>query len=149
MTFQNIQKRFNMVVNGWSASSLDLEGWRCVGTDWDGKCDNESVCGDESAPDYDPSLCEVETTERLWSDPNSWPGAFGDEVRIPRDGDDVKIDPTWNMIYDLPVSEAPKLNFLEINGALTFRDGEDRLMKSYGIWVRRGTLNIGSAAEPF
>jgi hypothetical protein len=53
------------------------------------------------------------------------------------------------MIYDIPVDQAPKLNSLTINGQLTFEDGEDKLMMSHSIWVRSGTLNIGSEDAPF
>ena len=53
------------------------------------------------------------------------------------------------MLYDIPASEAPVLQKLEINGRLTFEAGEDRLMKAYNLWVRAGELNIGSIDDPF
>jgi hypothetical protein len=54
-----------------------------------------------------------------------------------------------NVTYDIPASEAPKLVYLEINGALNFLPGEDRTIKSHKIWVRAGYLNIGSTEAPF
>jgi hypothetical protein len=133
-------KRMNMIINGFTApgrNAVDLTGWRCVGTDWDGKCDLEEI------PDG-----EVERGFRLWSEKAAWEGQLDD--RIPIDGDNIVIEPTWNMIYDLPIDgPIPKLESLEINGNLTFLDGADRLLKSHSIFVRDGALNIGSEDEPF
>ena len=52
-------------------------------------------------------------------------------------------------MYDLPVDEAPKLESLEVNGKLTFLPGQDRLLKTYNLWVRAGELNIGEEGNPF
>jgi hypothetical protein len=41
------------------------------------------------------------------------------------------------------------LNSLEVNGALTFLPGGPRKLSAYKIWVRAGTLNIGSELLPF
>jgi hypothetical protein len=41
------------------------------------------------------------------------------------------------------------LNSLEINGALTFLPGGNRKLSAYKIWVRAGTLNIGSELLPW
>ena len=87
--------------------------------------------------------------ELLWSDPATWTHLGFDEERIPQDGDSVTITSTMNVTYDIPASEAPKLVYLEINGALNFLPGEDRTIKSHKIWVRAGYLNIGSADAPF
>jgi len=132
-------KRMNLIINSDlpDRKFVDLTGWRCVGTDWNGECDNGDV-----------EQTEVEDTERRWSNVAAWEGQFGD--RIPTDDDDVVIQPSWNMIYDLPVDgPIPKLKSLQINGVLTFEDTADRLIKSHSIWVRQGTLNIGSEEQPF
>ena len=48
----------------------------------------------------------------------------------------------WNMIYDL--KDSPILNYLEINGRLTFEDDIDgRILRSNYIFVRAGELIIG------
>lgn len=137
MDMPDLGKRFNMMMNGVpNRRYVDLVGWRCVGTDWDGNCDLDEV------PDG-----EVEDTERLWSRASSWENLPG---RIPIDGDDIVIEPSWNMIYDLPADgPIPNLTSLEINGQLTFRDGADRLLKSHSIFVRSGTLQIGNQTHPF
>lgn len=104
MMYPDLMKRFGLAINGNTPgrSQLNLEGWRCIGTDWDGKCDNEDV------PEG-----EVEDTVRLWSDIASW----DDIGRLPVDDDDVVIQPTWNMVYDLPADgPIPKLKSLQING---------------------------------
>lgn len=131
-TESELGKRMNLIVNGETPTRtrVDLTGWRCIGTDWDGKCGNEDV-----------QEGEVEDEERLWSKISSWPNLDG---RIPIDGDDIVIEPSWNMIYDLEAGQAVKLKSLQINGNLTFRDGEDRLLMSHSIWVRSGALNIGT-----
>ena len=54
-----------------------------------------------------------------------------------------------NVTYDIPAEEAPKLVYLEINGALNFLAGADRTLKAHKIWVRAGYLNIGSEDQPF
>jgi hypothetical protein len=57
----------------------------------------------------------VENTTRRWSDPKSW-----NTNKIPVAGDNITIESGWNMIYDVAVS--PILNYLEINGRLTFEN---------------------------
>jgi len=64
---------------------------------------------------------------------------------LPVDGDEVVIPSDWYMLYDISESDAPKLASLEINGDLTFLEGEDRLLKVYNLWVRAGELNIGTS----
>jgi hypothetical protein len=58
-TDSNLGKRLNLLINGNTPDRkhVDLTGWRCVGTDWNGECDNEDV------PDG-----EVESGVRYWSD---------------------------------------------------------------------------------
>lgn len=45
---------------------------------------------------------EVEDTVRLWSNPKSW--GEGDDAKVPEEGEDVHIQPGWNMVYDLEES---------------------------------------------
>jgi hypothetical protein len=128
-----------MNINGETPARtlVDLRGWRCIGTDWDGKCDNGDV------PDG-----EVSDEIYYWSDPKIWTETLGEE-RLPRDGDDIVVPPTWNLHYDIPASEAPKLTSLQINGNLTFDDTADRLLMSGSVWVRAGNLTIGNKTHPF
>ena len=51
----------------------------------------------------------------LWSDPTTWKNLPN---RIPIEGDDIHIEPGWNVIYDIGIS--PILKSLEINGRLSF-----------------------------
>lgn len=137
MLMPDLGKRMNMLINGKNKDRtyIDLEGWRCVGTDWNGECDVGDVDTPEPPSEY-----------RRWSDIASWP----ELGRLPIDDDDIVIDPSWNMLYDLPADGVvPKLKSLQINGYLTFEDGADRLLMSHSIWVRTGVLNIGNETHPF
>ena len=87
--------------------------------------------------------------EQFWSDPATWAHLNFDTERIPQDGDQVTIQSTQNITYDIPAEEAPKLISLEINGALNFLPGEARKIRAHRIWVRAGYLNIGSEENPF
>lgn len=108
---------------------LTLTGIRCIGG-----CKQD-------VPDDLP----IEDRIRRWSVLDDWDG----RVELPQDGEEITIPSNWQMLYDIPASEAPVLKSLEINGRLTFEEGEDRLMKTYNLWVRAGELNIGSATDPF
>ena len=66
-------------------------------------------------------------------------------------GEDVVIDSTWNMIYDLAVDESEVLIYgnLEINGKLSFQNETDLHLKANNIFVRYGSLEIGNETNPF
>jgi hypothetical protein len=81
---------------------------------------------------------------KKWSVDASWPSG-----KVPKNDDNVVINADMNIELDLPAADMPKLKSLEINGQLTFDYGEDRAIKAHRIWVRAGTLNIGSATQPF
>ena len=83
---------------------------------------------------------------KMWSSVDTW---NFDPPRIPQDGDEIVIDSIMNVILDIPASEAPKLVSLEVNGRLTFLEGDDRAIRAHKIWVRAGELNIGTADAPF
>ena len=121
-------KELQFVVNGRnsSKSSLLIVGERCIGS-----------CSSGIGPD-----APVEDSIRLWSDPKSWPSGV-----LPRAGEDVVINSTWNMVLDLPAT--PILNYLEINGRLSFMYGMNITLQANIIFVRAGELNIGSSAAPF
>jgi len=73
-------------------------------------------------PDYNPSdnvtESDPEKTERLWSDPASWENR---NKTLPKAGDRVVIDATWNMIMDLNESNSPIFDYIEVNGRLEFK----------------------------
>ena len=80
----------------------------------------------------------IENTTRRWSDPSSWTTTG----KVPVFNDNITVESGWNMIYDL--KDSPILNYLEINGRLTFEDDIDgRILRSNYIFVRAGELIIG------
>ena len=92
-------RMIHLVINGKNISrtSLFMTGERCAG----------SCFGDIAD-------MSTENGTRYWSNTTSWPKGV-----LPVEGEDVIIDPSWNMILDLPIT--PILSSLEINGVLTFK----------------------------
>jgi hypothetical protein len=84
----------------------------------------------------------------LWSKPESWEGE-GLLGHVPLEDEEVNIPAGYIFAYDVTPENSVKLKHLEINGDLFFMDGEDRLLQSYGIWVRAGNLTIGNETHPF
>lgn len=84
---------------------------------------------------------EVEDTTRYWSVPESWPSG-----QVPVAGEDVHIEPSWNMVLDV---DTPVLKLLRINGRLTFLNTTNIHLRAKHIYVRKGELLIGSAEYPF
>jgi hypothetical protein len=124
----NYGKDFEFVINGKNPENNQLlfEGLRCKS----GTC---------PAPVLNDGIL-LEEKERLWSDPTSWGGV------LPKAGDDVEIEATWNMRLDVP--NPPALNSLTINGRLTF-DDKDITLQAHTIWVQSGQLYIGTKDKPF
>jgi len=85
---------------------------------------------------------EVEDTIRLWSDPSSWTSGA-----VPVEGDFAEVEPGWNMVYDL--EDSPILEFLTINGRLTFSDEFDQILRVKHIFIRSGELIIGNEEVPY
>jgi hypothetical protein len=76
----------------------------------------------------------IEDRVRRWSKREDW-----DSNTVPIAGDNITIEPSWNMIYDVADADAPILNYLEINGILTFEDDiKDLTLRSNYIFVRAG-----------
>ena len=76
---------------------------------------------------------ELETRVRKWSEPDSW-----STKTVPVAGDDVVIEPQWNMVYDMRVDDSYILNSLTIDGRLSFTTDDDVHLLSKKIWVKRG-----------
>lgn len=122
-------REINFIINGkdYYTERLSFEGVRCIG-----QC--QPPIEDE----------ELELEFRYWSNASHW-GDFG---KVPEEGDEVIIESSWNMIYD--IEESPKLKSLEIRGKLTFENnGTDRSLSVYNLWVRSGELEIGNITDPF
>jgi hypothetical protein len=89
----------------------------------------------------------TEDFKRRWSNPNDWPNGT-----VPVEGDDVEIEPGWDMIYDLEEGSAPLYKVITVNGWLTFQNGQgygDITLRAKHIFVRAGQIHIGRADAPF
>lgn len=82
-----------------------------------------------------------ETTIRYWSNTTSWPNGT-----LPVAGQDVEIEYTWNMVYDLP--DSPVFKVITVNGLLTFLNSTDTHLRAKHIFVRAGEIHIGSPSAP-
>jgi cell migration-inducing and hyaluronan-binding protein len=84
----------------------------------------------------------LETTTRLWSDPDSW-----DSGQVPKEGENVVILSGRNFVYDL--DESPMYNYIEVNGQVTFKpDAETLHLRAKYLFVRAGRIAIGTSDEP-
>jgi len=93
-------REFHFVVNGKESlnrTTLYMTGHRCV-------VNCEPVALEEA---------EISEIPVPWSEPSSWPSG-----NVPVEGDEVEIEPSMNILYD--IDESPLLKSLSINGRLTF-----------------------------
>jgi len=82
-----------------------MKGNRCPA----GKCPVKKII--EATGGYEDRV-------RYWSVPEDWPSGT-----VPVEGDDVHIEPTWNMVFDMNPSPIYKL--VRVNGNLTFLPSND------------------------
>ena len=82
----------------------------------------------------------METFQRVWSNPESWPSGF-----VPIDGERVTILPEWTMILD---TNTAVLSFLEVNGILQFDNTTSVTLNADMIHVRRGKILSGAQDYP-
>lgn len=75
-----------------------------------------------------------------WSDPAAWPGG-----KVPGEGAAVVIARDLDMVLD---ASPPALRSLTIDGKLRFADNRDLELETEWIYLRGGTLEIGSEARP-
>jgi len=135
--FNNDTEYLYVGVNGkasadlYSEFSIKLVGIRCLESCFEIVLDN-----------LNDTNGTVEATERLWSDPASWPTG-----KVPAEGEDVHIEPGWNMTMDL--EETPILGYVEINGLLVFQNHFNHNFRAKIITIRAGELQIGTAEEPY
>lgn len=66
---------------------------------------------------------------------------------MPKEGEDVHIEPGWQMVYNL--AESPVYQLIRVNGKLTFEDTKDLHLKCKHLFIRAGQLHIGSKEAPF
>jgi hypothetical protein len=134
--FNNDTEYFYVGVNGKNSSDLyseftiKLEGVRCVDSCF------------EIVLDGINDTNETMSTAMLWSDPKSWPNGT-----VPVEGDDIHIEPGWNMTMDL--EETPIFGYVEINGLLTFSNDSAHNFRAKIITIRAGELHVGSAEYPY
>ncbi len=76
----------------------------------------------------------------MWSDASTWSGGA-----LPGQGDIVTIGAGMDIILDV---SPPALNGINLNGTLTFADGEELELTTEWI-LNRGTLEIGTPSDPF
>jgi hypothetical protein len=88
---------------------------------------------------YEPGMYEDRV--RYWSTASDWPNGT-----IPVEGDDVHIEPIWNMVFDMNPSPVYKL--IRVNGNLTFSPNNDTQLRAKHIYIRAGELNIGTKEFP-
>lgn len=105
---------------------LSFIGHRCVGA-----C-NEKL--DEDKP--------IENRTRYWNNSADWPNGT-----VPQEGDDVHIEPGWNMVFNMNPSPIYKL--VRVNGNLTFDNTTDTHFRAKHLFIRAGELHIGSREHPY
>jgi hypothetical protein len=82
-----------------------------------------------------------ENRVRYWNTSSDWPNGT-----VPLEGEDVHIEPAWNMVFDMNPSPVYKL--IRVNGNLTFHPNNDTHLRAKHIFIRAGELNIGSKDFP-
>jgi hypothetical protein len=134
--FNNDTEYFYLGINGKNCSDLysefviKIKGVRCVDSCFEIVLDgiNETNV--------------TNSTEMLWSDPASWPSGA-----VPKEGEDVHIEPGWNMTMDL--EETPVYGYVEINGLLRFSNTSAHNFRAKIITIRAGELHVGSEEYPY
>lgn len=136
--FNNVTRHIEIKFDGQNEDSnrFKLEEDKCIS--W-ADCNPPDEKEDE----------EIETEPRYWSNPNHWnTERLKNNSTVPVEGDEVFIDPSWNMIYDL--EDSPVFKNILISGRLTVpNDEKERILRSYLIFNRKGELYVGSENKPY
>lgn len=83
----------------------------------------------------------AEAKVRYWNNSADWP-----DGKVPAEGEDVHVEPGWNMIFDM--EESPIYQLVRVNGNLSFSNSSNTHLRAKHIFVRGGELTIGTAEEP-
>lgn len=132
----NVTRHMMMKFDGLNSDRniFTLERVECISV---GGCNNKNM----------PEDTTIETEYRYWSKPASWATTSTATGVLPKEGEDVIIQSTWNMVLDL--TDTPVFRSIEINGRLTIlNDGKTYNLHSYLIYVRKGELIVGTADKP-
>ena len=78
---------------------------------------------------------------RVWSNATQWPNQVS-----PPSNSRVEVPYEWNLLLDM---SPPVLNYLEINGNLIFDNSQNITLQGQYIWVKKGTIRIGSVDMPY
>eukprot|EP00735_Rhodelphis_limneticus_P009645 TRINITY_DN2840_c1_g2::TRINITY_DN2840_c1_g2_i1::g.6132::m.6132 TRINITY_DN2840_c1_g2::TRINITY_DN2840_c1_g2_i1::g.6132 ORF type:complete len:2077 (-),score=567.85,sp/Q86WI1/PKHL1_HUMAN/31.35/0.0,sp/Q86WI1/PKHL1_HUMAN/29.80/3e-30,G8/PF10162.4/8.7e-26,Beta_helix/PF13229.1/3.9,Beta_helix/PF13229.1/2.6,Beta_helix/PF13229.1/0.35,DUF1049/PF06305.6/0.19 TRINITY_DN2840_c1_g2_i1:1087-7215(-) len=97
------------------------------------------LCPEPGCPQ--PPVPGYEEKYLRWCNASSWPNNT-----IPRDGENVTINPGWTMLLDCSTA---RLNMLTIYGTLIFEDTQDLNLSAVYIFVQGGNLTIGNETQPF
>lgn len=121
----------HIIINGKNQSGNPYEeqtiyqvAQRCIGE-----------CIEESGEDG------TEDRIRYWSKPTDWPSGT-----VPEEGDDVHIESTWQMVFDL--NPSPVYQLIRVNGKLSFADEMDTHLNCKHLSISAGELHIGSEEKP-
>lgn len=112
--------------NPYARQRLHNLGWRCIGP-----------CNEKLEEDV-----EDETVIRYWNNSADWPSG-----KVPEEGEDVHIEPGWNMIFNMNPSPVYKL--IRVNGILTFDNSTDTHLRCKHLFIRAGELHVGTEQEPY
>lgn len=85
----------------------------------------------------------AEATVRYWSNAASWA-----PKSIPVAGEDVMIEPEWNMELDVE-GDTPIFKHVEIRGILRFRNSRPITLHAHRVFVNGGKFGIGSKEQPY
>ena len=123
-------RRFQIVINGKNNSLLENRNIKIVGSRCVGPCME------------DIKIVATEGSKRYWSNPADWPSKA-----VPKEGEDIHIEPGWDMIYDL--TDSPVYRLIRVNGILTFSNATNTHLRCKHLFVRAGELHIGSKDLPY
>lgn len=128
---EHAKRELHFVINGKNTTTFTknrdilLKGHRC-----DGPC-QEAI-----------QEVATENRTRYWSNAADWTSGA-----VPLEGEDVHVEPGWNMVFDL--EDSPVYKLIRINGILTFKNESNCHLRAKHIFVRAGQLHIGSEEYPF
>ncbi len=91
--------------------------------------------------DHAATAAPAEMRTVNWSDPSAWP-----DGEVPGEGDSVTIARGTEVVLDV---SPPALRSITVDGALRFAEDRDLSLETEWIYLRGGTLQIGSEHAPY